>query len=129
VLIGGRVKRPRRRGLQFIIMSGLCGLELIAIGLVLKLVAIAVLLAVMGLGVGIVNVQFAAWMQMRVERALLGRVMSVMMFSAVGLVPVSYAVAGVLANWSRPYLFIIAGATLAVTSALALTGEAARNID
>lgn len=129
VLIGGRVKRPRRRGLQFIIMSGLCGLELIAIGLVLKMVAIAVLLAVMGLGVGVVNVQFAAWMQMRVERALLGRVMSVMMFSAVGLVPVSYAVAGWLADWSRPYLFIIAGATLAVTSALALTGEAARGID
>ncbi|HEY0558573.1 MAG TPA: MFS transporter, partial [Thermoanaerobaculia bacterium] len=92
VLIGGRVQRPRRRGLQFIIMSMLCGLELIAIGVVLKLVAIAVLLAVMGLGVGFVNVQFAAWMQMRVERALLGRVMSVMMFSAVGLVPVSYAI-------------------------------------
>jgi MFS family permease len=129
LLIGGRVKRPRRRGLQFILMSGLCGLELVAIGLVLKLVAIAVLLAVMGLGVGFVNVQFAAWMQMRVERALLGRVMSVMMFSAVGLVPVSYAVAGLLANWSRPFLFIAAGATLAVTSALALTGEAARGID
>lgn len=129
VLIGGRVRRPRRRGLQFIVMCGLCGLELIAIGLVLKWVAIAVLLAVMGLGVGFVNVQFAAWMQMRVERALLGRVMSVMMFSAVGLVPVSYAVAGVLASWSRPFLFIAAGAALAITSALALTGEAARSID
>ncbi len=129
VLIGGRVRRPRRRGLQFTIMCGLCGLELIAIGLVLKWVAIAMLLAVMGLGVGFVNVQFAAWMQMRVERALLGRVMSVMMFSAVGLVPVSYAIAGVLANWSRPFLFIIAGAVLAVISALALTGEAARSID
>jgi MFS family permease len=129
VLVGGRVRRPRRRGLQFIIMCGLCGLELIAIGLVLKWVAIAVLLAVMGLGVGFVNVQFAAWMQMRVERALLGRVMSVMMFSAVGLVPVSYAIAGLLANWSRPFLFIIAGAVLAITSALALTGEAARSID
>ena len=129
VLLGGRVQRPRRRGLQFIIMSMLCGLEMIAIGLVLKLAAIAVLLAVMGLGVGFVNVQFAAWMQMRVERSLLGRVMSVMMFSAVGLVPVSYAISGVLANWSRPVLFIAAGATLAITSALALTGEAARGID
>jgi hypothetical protein len=129
LLLGGRVKRPRRRGVQFIVMSMLCGLELIAIGLVLKLAAIAVLLAVMGLGVGFVNVQFAAWMQIRVERALLGRVMSVMMFSAVGLVPVSYAIAGLLANWSRPVLFIAAGATLAITSALALTGEAARGID
>ena len=83
----------------------------------------------MGLGVGFVNVQFAAWMQMRVERALLGRVMSVMMFSAVGLMPVSYAVAGVLAQWSLPALFIVAGAILAATSALAVTGKAAREID
>ncbi len=116
MLAGGMVKRPRRRGLQFIIMSGLCGLELIAIGLLLKFAAIVALLALMGLGVGFVNVQFAAWTQMRVERALLGRVMSVMMFSAVGLVPISYAAAGVLANWSLPALFVIAGAVLAATS-------------
>jgi MFS family permease len=129
MLAGGTVKRPRRRGLQFIVMSGLCGLELIAIGLILKFAAIAVLLALMGLGVGFVNVQFAAWTQMRVDRALLGRVMSVMMFSAVGLVPISYAVAGVLADWSLPALFVIAGAVLTGTSALAVTGKAAREID
>jgi MFS family permease len=129
MLAGAMVKRPRRRGLQFIIMSGLCGLELIAIGLVLKFAAIVALLALMGLGVGFVNVQFAAWMQMRVDRALLGRVMSVMMFSAVGLVPISYAAAGVLADWSLPALFVIAGAILAGTSALAVFGKAAREID
>jgi MFS family permease len=129
MLAGGMVKRPRRRGLQFIVMSGLCGLELIAIGLILKFAAIVALLALMGLGVGFVNVQFAAWTQMRVERALLGRVMSVMMFSAVGLVPISYAAAGVLAHWSLPALFVIAGGLLTGTSALAVTGKAAREID
>jgi hypothetical protein len=129
MLAGGMVKRPRRRGLQFIVMSGLCGLELIAIGLTLKFAAIVALLALMGLGVGFVNVQFAAWTQMRVERALLGRVMSVMMFSAVGLVPISYAAAGALAHWSLPALFVIAGAVLTGTSALAVTGKAAREID
>jgi len=129
VLLGGLVKRPRRRGLQFIVMSGLAGLELIGIGLVPKFAVIATLLAVMGLGVGFVNVQFAAWMQLRVERALLGRVMSVMMFSAVGLIPFSYAAAGALAQWSLPALFIAAGAVLALTSAMAVTSPAARHID
>jgi len=129
VLLGGRVKQPRKRGLQFIVMSGLTGIELIVIGLVLKAVVIAVLLAVMGVAVGFVNVQFSSWIQLRVERALLGRVMSVLMFSAVGLIPVSYAVAGALAHWSLPALFIIAGAVLAVASAAALTGRAAREID
>jgi MFS family permease len=129
VLLGGLVKRPRRRGLQFIAMSGLAGLEMIGIGLVPKFGMIATLLALMGLGVGFVNVQFSAWTQTRVERAVLGRVMSVMMFSAVGLVPVSYAISGVLAHWSLRALFVSAGAVLAAASALAVTGQAARHID
>jgi hypothetical protein len=66
---------------------------------------------------------------MRVDRALLGRVMSVLMFSAVGLVPVSYAAAGFLAKWSLKAVFITAGAVLALTSALTVTGRAAREID
>lgn len=129
ILLGGRVKRPRRRGLQFIVMSLLCGLELVAIGVILKATVIAVLLALMGLGVGFVNIQFSTWIQMRVERALLGRVMSVLMFAAVGLVPVSYAVAGVVAQWSLAALFIGSGAILAAASALALTRQGAREID
>jgi MFS family permease len=129
ILLGGRVKQPRKRGLQFIIMSLLCGLELIAIGLILKAAVIAVLLAVMGAGAGFVNIQFSAWIQLRVERTLLGRIMSVLMFSAVGLVPVSYAVAGVVAQWSLPALFIGAGAILTATSTLALTRQSARAID
>jgi hypothetical protein len=83
----------------------------------------------MGLGVGFVNIQFSAWIQLRVDRAILGRVMSVLMFSAVGLVPVSYAISGVLANWSLPALFVGAGAVLAASSALALARKGAREID
>lgn len=132
IVAGGTVKRPRRRGLQFIVMSLLCGVEMIGIGLVPKaygLGVIAALLAVMGLGVGFVNVQFSSWMQMRVERALLGRVMSVLMFAAVGLVPVSLALSGVLAQWSLGGLFIAAGAVLVVASVACLSGKAAREID
>ena len=130
IVLGGTVKRPRRRGMQFMVMSLLTGLELIAIGLVLKLVAIGSLLALMGLGVGFVNVQFSAWLQMRVDRALLGRVMSVLMVAAVGLVPVAYALAGLLAQWSLPGLFVASGVVLAaISAAMALTSQAARHID
>ncbi len=132
VVAGGLVKRPRKRGLQVIVMGLLTGLELIGIGLVPKaygLTAIAALLALMGAGVGLVNVQFGAWMQMRVERALLGRVMSVLMFAAVGLIPISLALSGVLAGWSLGGLFISAGALLVVASVAGLSGKAARAID
>lgn len=129
ILLGGTIKRPRRRGLQFIVVSLIGGLELIGIGLIPKFGAIATFLALMGLAIGFVNVQFSAWIQLRVERTLLGRVMSVLMFSAVGLIPISHAVAGAVAQWSLPALFIGAGALLSLSSALALTGKAARHVD
>lgn len=127
--IGGMVKNPRKRGLQFIAMGTLCGLELVGIGLVPRVASIASLLAIMGLGVGIVNVQFTTWIQLRVERAILGRVMSVLMFSAVGLIPFSYAISGVVAQWNLPALFVGAGALLAIASASALSAKAARDLD
>lgn len=127
--LGGFVKQPRKRGLQFIAMAALCSLELIAIGLFPKFAVIASLLAVMGLGAGFVNVQFTTWIQLRVERAILGRVMSVLILAAVGLIPVSYAISGALAQWSLPILFITAGIILVVTCAIAFTAKAAREID
>jgi MFS family permease len=129
IVVGGRVKSPRRRGLQLIAASLLAAFELIAIGLVLRPVAIGALLALMGLGIGFVNVQFTTWIQLRVERALLGRVSSVLMFFAVGLVPLSYVAAGVLAKVSLEILFVGAGAVLAAGAALALASKAARDID
>jgi hypothetical protein len=124
------VKRPRRRGLQFIAMSTLTGLELIGIGFALKPVAVGALLALMGLGVGFVNVQVNVWIQTRVDRSMLGRVMSVLMMCAVGLVPISYAAAGFVAQWNLSGLFIAAGAFLAATSSLmAIPGKGARSID
>jgi MFS family permease len=129
VLLGGLIKRPRKRGLQMALMGGLTGLEMIAMGLSLRAAVIGSLMALMGLGVGFVNVQFAAWIQTRVERALLGRVSSVLMFCAVGLVPLSYALAGALAQWSFAALFAGAGALLVAASTVALVGKAAREID
>lgn len=126
---GGVVKKPRKRGLQFIGLGVLCGLELLGIGVDQRFWMIAGLLAVMGVGVGFVNVQFSTWIQLRVERAMLGRVMSVLMFAAIGLVPVSYAVSGVVAQWSLAWLFAGAGAILAVTSAAASAAKAARELD
>ena len=129
VALAGMLKRSRRLGRQMLVMGAVTGLELIAIGLVSKAVPIGALMALMGLGVGLVNVQFGAWIQARVERALMGRVASVLMFCAVGLVPISYAAAGGLAVWSLPALFVGAGVLLTLSSALAASSTAARGID
>jgi MFS family permease len=129
IVLGGRVKRPRHRGLQFTVVGALAGLELIGIGLLMKFAVIAALLVLMGLGVGFVNVQFSSWVQARVERALMGRVMSVLMFSGFGLIPVSYALAGALVQWRLAAAFLIPGAFLVLVATAALFSRAVRVID
>lgn len=136
-ILGGVVKKPRRRGLQLILMGTLTGFALIAIGLVLELVTtraaigtIGALLAVIGMGTGYTNVQFGTWVQLRVERAVLGRVLSVLSVFSVGLVPLSFAFAGLAAEWNLPGLYLGTGALLAVISlSMALANKAARDIE
>ena len=122
MMLAGMVKRPPRRGLLLVGISFLMGLGLLMVGLSYRLVPIAVTLAFMGIGAGFVNVHIMSWMQGRVERQVLGRVMSVLMFSAIGLLPVSLLVAGVVAQAHLSAMFVASGAlVLAVGTAAALT--------
>src|SRR5262245_11838375 len=75
-LLGGAVNKLRRRGLLIIVISLATGLELVAIGLTLKFIAIAILLTLMGFGAALINVIVASWIQARTEPAVMGRVMS-----------------------------------------------------
>lgn len=119
MLLAGIVKRPPRRGLLLVAICFLMGLGMVAIGLSNRLVPIAITLALMGLSAGFVNVQIVSWMQARAERQMLGRVMSVVMFSAVGLLPVSLVIAGAVAQQHLATLFLGAGALMLIVGAKA----------
>lgn len=85
----------------------------------------ALVLFCMGMMGGFVNVQITAWIQNRVERSMLGRVSGVQLFAAFGLMPVSLALSGVLAQWNVRALFVTGGILiLAVTGTAALRGTA-----
>jgi MFS family permease len=126
-LIAG-VWRVRRRGVLILAVAAVLGGCLGPIGLLSRLWMIAAALLMMGLSAGIANVHIAAWIQQRVETTMRGRVMSVLMLSVIGLMPVSYAVAGLLAAWSLPGLFLIAGASLLLISATAAFQKPVREI-
>ncbi len=64
----------------------------------------------MSASAGFLNVHLLAWFQQRVDRAMLGRVMSVLMFASLGLMPLSLAAAGVAVQWSVRGMFAGAGA-------------------
>jgi MFS family permease len=129
IALGGRLKRPRWRGVQYSLSAALAGLELIGIGLVPKLPVTATLLALMGLGIGFVNVQYSTWIQSRVDRALMGRVMSVLMLSGFGPIPISYAITGALVQWNLEAAFILPGVVLAVAATAGLARRDVRAID
>jgi len=123
------VRRHAHRGRLFVIVSTIIGASVLTIGFVHRLWMIVALLFGMALCAGLLNIQLVSWIQQRVERALLGRVMSVLMFAAVGLMPVSLAVAGVVIKWSVTGLFAGAGAMILVVSVMAMLQRQVTAID
>lgn len=118
-MLAGVLKKLQRRGLLFIAIVGLTGLETVGLGMTSNLVVVTGVLVVMGLGLGFLNVVFATWFQTRIDQRLLGRVMSVFLFCTQGLVPISLAVSGFIASWNLKGLFIIAGTIMFATSIIA----------
>jgi hypothetical protein len=59
---------------------------------------------------------------------MIGRVMSLMTFASLGLMPISFAVAGVLVDINVPIMFAAAGGIVLITSIYLLTIRAFREI-
>jgi len=119
-LSAGLVK-IRRRGLLLLGASTAIGVCLAIFGFLDHLAAVSVVLVIMAFCAAVTNIHLASWIQGRVDLAIRGRVVSVLMLSAIGLQPLSLAAAGVLAAWSLTGMFLIASAALvAVTAAGAM---------
>ncbi|HXZ28200.1 MAG TPA: MFS transporter [Terriglobales bacterium] len=129
MILAGTMKHPRRRGLMLLGAAALQSVGLALLGVLHGFAAVVVILALMGLVGGLVNVTLASWMQARVERALLGRVMSVLMFSALGLVPISSLIAGAVAQLHLDLMFVAAGAGMLLVTLVAAADKGARAID
>lgn len=125
----GIVKHPRRRGASVLLACLILGIGMVLLGFLHHLLPLAIVLAFMGFVGGYAEVNLAAWFQGHVSPGLLGRVMSVMMFSAVGLIPVSLFVAGALTQISIAAMFLASGVTILLVAALAALNTNVRSID
>ena len=70
-----------------------------------------------------------SWFQERAESGLLGRVMSLAMFSAIALDPISFALAGILVGINLTAMFVGAGALLLITATLGAASRTMREVD
>jgi len=108
-ILSGTRKQRTHRGWTMLIASALVALAIAALGILPNQLSMAAALAVAGLVGGYNNIVLISWFQQRVEHEFMGRVMSVLMFGWVGLMPVSYPLAGALAEWSIRGMFVISG--------------------
>jgi MFS family permease len=127
MLLAG-VLKSKRRGLLLVATSSTLGVATFGMGFLPGLWPVAALLLLMGGLSGFINVQIQAWFQQRVDRAVLGRVASVSMLSAFGLMPLSMAAAGIAVAWSARGMFVIAGLALLLVSAFASLQKPVREI-
>ena len=129
VVGAGSVSRFRRRGLIELGLTGLLGIIVGAIAFVPNLAAAVALATAIGATSSFLGVVTVSWLQERTEPALIGRVMSFAMFSAVALDPISFALAGMLVGLNLTAMFLAAGALLLLTAVLGALSRTMREVD
>ncbi|HUK78162.1 MAG TPA: MFS transporter [Thermoleophilia bacterium] len=115
IAAGGLLPRPPAR-LMGSVLLGLCAVFSVAMALLGfsgTLFQMAAPVFAMGAASGYLVVFFFSWLQGRTPAAMMGRMMSLVLFASVGLVPVSEALCGVLMRASVTALFVGAGLLLA----------------
>ena len=127
VLAGVRKQRTHR-GWTMLLASAGVSLGIGALGVLPTQLSLAAVLVVTGILGGYNNIVLISWFQGRVEQEFMGRVMSVLMFGWVGLMPVSYPVAGALAQWSVSGMFLICGLAGVGVTILCTIGPGLREV-
>jgi MFS family permease len=119
----------RRMGIFLgVIWSGL-GFGVLLLGLISQTIVAALVMFIMGLADGYVVILFITWLQKRTPDAMLGRVMSLLSFASVGLMPVSNLLSGLLINWNATATFVIGGGMMALLVFLSMLNPAVHSME
>jgi MFS family permease len=113
-LLAGALPRPKGSFFRvfLLILLAVFGLVLGALGFLRSTWVDFALMLLLGLGNGYISIQLFTWMQTRTPKHMLGRMMSMMMLSNTGLVPISQALSGAISKWNLTALFAGAGALI-----------------
>jgi len=112
--------RPERVGTVLLLINALLGVGVVLMPLFNSTAVIAVIALVMGATSGYVKIILFTWLQKRIPQNLMGRVMSLLFFSSIGLAPVSNILAGAILQINLDVLFIGGGMLMAALSLLAI---------
>jgi Transmembrane secretion effector len=124
----GIVPPPKRFGMLIVLLCVWLGAGVVAVGLLPSLPPAAVVMGLTGVATGVVNTYGISWLQRRTDRAMQGRVMSLVMLASMGLTPIAYAVSGAIAQVNVTLLFAIAGGMMLLCGAGAAASPQVRSL-
>ncbi len=127
-IIAGIVKF-KKRGLLLAFIGAALGIGLGILGIVPNVLAAVMLSIPMGIGVGVFNILLISWFQAEAPSHMIGRIMSLLMFASVGVMPFSFAIAGVLVDIYAPIMFAVAGGITLLACLYLCTVRAVRQIN
>ena len=123
-IVSGAVTRATRGSLGLLLLSAdmVVGLAVASMSAVHSLAAGAAIMVVAGLLGGTLQISMVTWLQQRVSHALMGRTMSIVMFTFLGLAPLAAALAGgLLKVLSLRELLLGAGLSLSLIALLSMS--------
>lgn len=120
---------PRHMGSMLLVVTSVLGIGLAVLGFVASTALASAVALAMGVASGYVFLLLITWLQARTAQAMLGRTMGLLMFSAVGLNPVSTALAGAIAKLDVTALLVGAGILLAIIVLVSALNPALREME
>ena len=118
-LLAGSLRHVPRLGLVILLLAMVLGVGEALVGLAPNVWIAMAIGACIGVGIGFLNVRVIAWLQARTPEDMRGRVMSLIMFSGMGLAPFSLAIAGAIIDLGAVGMTFAAGGAIIVLAALA----------
>ena len=110
-IAAGSLPRPGGTGIRVLVITLLFGFGLVigSLGLIEWVWLDFALLLIVGIGNGYLGILLFTWLQTQTPKEMLGRIMSILLFSNLGLTPISQAISGIVIKWSLSVLFIASG--------------------
>jgi MFS family permease len=127
-VLAGVLPKPSNKRLGMVSLSilSLMGIGLAVIGFSPTMYIAASAGMVMGTANGYANIMLITWLQQKVAPEMTGRIMSLVMFAAIGLNPVSTALAGALIGLNAAVLLVCAGILMTLFTLFAAFSPAVR---
>lgn len=110
-LVAGSVPKPSGKSMRILltILLASFGVAMVLMGFIHSTWIDFGLMLLLGIGNGYITIILFTWIQTRAPKTMLGRIMSLVTLSSIGLVPVSQALSGALSTWNLTLLFVSAG--------------------